>query len=193
MSNSRCDSSSLRVPRAAVNPSVMRSSAGSATVRISMAISGGSANSLRRRRRSRRGHAAADPARRPPPARCFRRCASHHPGGSRRRCRLMGQPQLQVRIVPGPPSRLRAAAAGPWRSAGKRRVAHRAAGPRIGPDRARRPDRVVRRPLVPYGQQLPPDQRPVPDVLRAARSELGPLLYTPGVLHRASYASEPDL
>jgi hypothetical protein len=48
-------------------------------------------------------------------------------------------------------------------------------------------------PFVPYEQQLPADQRPVPDVLRAARSELAPLLYSPGVLHRAGYASEPEL
>jgi hypothetical protein len=48
-------------------------------------------------------------------------------------------------------------------------------------------------PFVPYNEQLPADQRPVPDALRAARSELAPLLYTPGVLHRSGYVSEPEL
>jgi hypothetical protein len=48
-------------------------------------------------------------------------------------------------------------------------------------------------PFVPYDARLVPEQRPQPPVLTAARTELAPLLYTPGVLHRNGYADEAEL
>lgn len=55
------------------------------------------------------------------------------------------------------------------------------------------PDAWFIAPLVPFGEQLPPEQRPHPNVLSSARRELAPLLYTPGILHRAGYTDAPEL
>jgi hypothetical protein len=48
-------------------------------------------------------------------------------------------------------------------------------------------------PFVPYDERVAADQRPQPVVLTSARTELTPLLYVPGVLHRRGYVEEPEL
>ncbi len=48
-------------------------------------------------------------------------------------------------------------------------------------------------PFVPFGHMVAPSDRPVPELLRRARMELSPILYTPGALSRAGYVDEEEL